>query len=60
MEALRIFSTSWPLAVMFIVCVAGIVVLLVIRQFRRWDAEDKELRASSARDVTPVKRDPYD
>lgn len=48
MEILRIVSSSWPLAVMFIaLCIAGLA-FYVINWFKRSDRDDKALRASQA------------
>lgn len=48
MEALRIVSVSWPLAVMFIAVVAASVAFYVIRWMKKSDLDDKALRASQA------------
>lgn len=55
MEALRIVSVSWPLAVMFIAVVAASVAFYVIRWMKKSDLDDKALRASQA--VTVRQRD---
>lgn len=55
MEALRIVSVSWPLAVMFIAVVVASVAFYVIRWMKKSDLDDKALRASQA--VTVRQRD---
>ena len=58
MEVLRIVSSSWPLAVMFIAICVACVVLYVINWFKRSDMEDKAIRASQAL-VVPKQRTDY-
>lgn len=48
MEALRIVSVSWPIAIMFIAVVAASVALYIIRWMKKADLDDKALRASQA------------
>lgn len=48
MEILRIVSSSWPIAVMFIALCVACFAFYVINWFKRSDRDDKALRASQA------------
>lgn len=57
MEALKVISTSWPIAIMFIAFLAAAVGFYIIRSIRQTAQEDRAVRASTA--VVVKQREDY-